>query len=56
MRVSEDKQPTQVEGPPCTDFDMAYFQSYSHVGIHEEMIKVCFGCCSLFVRITDAFC
>lgn len=39
MRVSEDKQPTQVEGPPCTDFDMAYFQSYSHVGIHEEMIK-----------------
>lgn len=27
------------ERPPCTDFDMAYFQSYSHVGIHEEMIK-----------------
>ncbi|KAG9441989.1 hypothetical protein H6P81_017843 [Aristolochia fimbriata] len=25
--------------PPCTDFDRAYFQSYSHVGIHEEMIK-----------------
>ncbi|KAL7002121.1 putative protein arginine N-methyltransferase 6 [Sarracenia purpurea var. burkii] len=25
--------------PPCTDFDMAYFHSYSHVGIHEEMIK-----------------
>lgn len=25
--------------PPCTDFDKAYFQSYSHVGIHEEMIK-----------------
>nr|XP_043624692.1 probable protein arginine N-methyltransferase 6 [Erigeron canadensis] len=25
--------------PPCTEFDKAYFQSYSHVGIHEEMIK-----------------
>ncbi|XP_047323908.1 probable protein arginine N-methyltransferase 6 [Impatiens glandulifera] len=25
--------------PPCTDFDKAYFHSYSHVGIHEEMIK-----------------
>ncbi|KAL3502346.1 hypothetical protein ACH5RR_036795 [Cinchona calisaya] len=25
--------------PPCTDFDMAYFHSYAHVGIHEEMIK-----------------
>ncbi|KAL8153804.1 hypothetical protein V2J09_011564 [Rumex salicifolius] len=24
---------------PCTDFDVAYFQSYSHLGIHEEMIK-----------------
>ncbi|GKA69340.1 hypothetical protein Tco_0775404 [Tanacetum coccineum] len=24
---------------PCTEFDKAYFQSYSHVGIHEEMIK-----------------
>lgn len=44
MRVSEEKQPKQVEGLPCTDFDMAYFHSYSHVGIHEEMIKVCFGC------------
>ncbi|KAF2322448.1 hypothetical protein GH714_017099 [Hevea brasiliensis] len=21
---------------PCTDFDMAYFHSYAHVGIHEE--------------------
>ncbi|OVA10721.1 Protein arginine N-methyltransferase [Macleaya cordata] len=27
------------ETPRCTEFDMAYFQSYSHVGIHEEMIK-----------------
>lgn len=26
--------------PPCTDFDVAYFHSYAHVGIHEEMIKV----------------
>lgn len=26
---------------PCTDFDVAYFQSYNHLGIHEEMIKVC---------------
>ena len=26
--------------PRCTEFDTAYFQSYSHVGIHEEMIKV----------------
>ncbi|EPS67551.1 hypothetical protein M569_07221, partial [Genlisea aurea] len=25
--------------PPATDFDLAYFQSYSHLGIHEEMIK-----------------
>ncbi|XP_010466177.1 PREDICTED: probable protein arginine N-methyltransferase 6 [Camelina sativa] len=24
---------------PCTDFDVAYFHSYAHVGIHEEMIK-----------------
>ena len=55
MRVSEDEQMKQVEGLPCTDFDMAYFQSYSHVGIHEEMIKVSFGCCSLFVIIADAF-
>lgn len=29
-----------ISAPPCTDFDKAYFQSYSHVGIHEEMIKV----------------
>ncbi|PIA35395.1 hypothetical protein AQUCO_03500047v1 [Aquilegia coerulea] len=38
VRVSSgggDKQPPTR----CTDFDMAYFQSYSHVGIHEEMIK-----------------
>lgn len=43
IRVSEPKkqqqqQPEQLQ--PCTDFDMAYFHSYAHVGIHEEMIKV----------------
>uniref|UniRef100_A0A0R0EGI4 Protein arginine N-methyltransferase domain-containing protein n=1 Tax=Glycine max TaxID=3847 RepID=A0A0R0EGI4_SOYBN len=26
--------------PPCTDFDVAYFHSYAHLGIHQEMIKV----------------
>ncbi|XP_071735822.1 probable protein arginine N-methyltransferase 6 [Rutidosis leptorrhynchoides] len=31
--------PQGIETPPCTDYDKAYFQSYSHVGIHEEMIK-----------------
>lgn len=35
----DDKQ-EQKAPPPCTDFDMAYFHSYAHVGIHEEMIKV----------------
>ncbi|KAL7606112.1 probable protein arginine N-methyltransferase 6 [Lactuca sativa] len=37
-RVSSGQQETEAP-PPCTDFDKAYFQSYSHVGIHEEMIK-----------------
>jgi len=26
--------------PPCTDYDMAYFKAYSHIGVHEEMLKV----------------
>ncbi|CAN6549905.1 unnamed protein product [Malus baccata var. baccata] len=40
LRVSEhNKQQQQQQGAPCTDFDMAYFHSYAHVGIHEEMIK-----------------
>lgn len=26
--------------PPLTEFDRAYFRAYSHVGVHEEMIKV----------------
>ncbi|GMN52634.1 hypothetical protein TIFTF001_021764 [Ficus carica] len=34
------QQEQQPQRPPCTDFDMAYFHSYAHVGIHEEMIKV----------------
>ncbi|XP_073116900.1 probable protein arginine N-methyltransferase 6.2 isoform X2 [Elaeis guineensis] len=24
---------------PCTEFDKAYFHAYSHIGVHEEMIK-----------------
>ncbi|XP_052205072.1 probable protein arginine N-methyltransferase 6 [Diospyros lotus] len=38
-RVSNSSLPDRDTPPPCTDFDMAYFHSYSHVGIHEEMIK-----------------
>ncbi|KAH0934436.1 LOW QUALITY PROTEIN: hypothetical protein HID58_011553, partial [Brassica napus] len=37
VRVSDLE--TQKSPPPCTDFDVAYFHSYAHVGIHEEMIK-----------------
>ncbi|XP_073031464.1 probable protein arginine N-methyltransferase 6 isoform X1 [Primulina eburnea] len=33
-RQEKDKAPL-----PCTDFDVAYFHSYAHLGIHEEMIK-----------------
>ncbi|KAA8541436.1 hypothetical protein F0562_025399 [Nyssa sinensis] len=36
---SEQERERERERHPCTDFDMAYFHSYSHVGIHEEMIK-----------------
>ncbi|XVF01731.1 hypothetical protein REPUB_Repub04eG0114000 [Reevesia pubescens] len=46
FRVSEhqhnnnnNEQQEQKSPSPCTDFDMAYFHSYAHVGIHEEMIK-----------------
>nr|AFK37695.1 unknown [Lotus japonicus] len=35
VRVSDTDQPR----PPCTDYDMAYFHSYAHLGIHQEMIK-----------------
>nr|GMC56222.1 probable protein arginine N-methyltransferase 6 [Ipomoea batatas]GMD16537.1 probable protein arginine N-methyltransferase 6 [Ipomoea batatas]GME09709.1 probable protein arginine N-methyltransferase 6 [Ipomoea batatas] len=40
-RVSHWQQQDEGERPtpPCTDFDKAYFHSYAHVGIHEEMIK-----------------
>ncbi|XP_023550366.1 probable protein arginine N-methyltransferase 6 [Cucurbita pepo subsp. pepo] len=38
--VSGNEQPKQAEGPLCTEFDMDYFRSYSHVGVHEAMIKV----------------
>ncbi|KAI8527794.1 hypothetical protein RHMOL_Rhmol12G0102000 [Rhododendron molle] len=39
-RVSvSDGEDTRPPPPPCTDFDMAYFHSYAHLGIHEEMIK-----------------
>ncbi|KAG8656684.1 hypothetical protein MANES_04G162200v8 [Manihot esculenta] len=41
FRVSAELQQRESEQKvsPCTDFDMAYFHSYAHVGIHEEMIK-----------------
>ena len=40
-QISEQKPlESQESPPPCTDFDVAYFHSYAHVGIHEEMIKV----------------
>ncbi|CAN6997439.1 unnamed protein product [Brassica oleracea var. botrytis] len=41
---------TQKSPPPCTDFDVAYFHSYAHVGIHEEMIKVLSIASSLTAR------
>ncbi|CAH8328912.1 unnamed protein product [Eruca vesicaria subsp. sativa] len=41
IRVSDEQKPLDTQGSslPCTDFDVAYFHSYAHVGIHEEMIK-----------------
>ncbi|XP_059656176.1 probable protein arginine N-methyltransferase 6 [Cornus florida] len=39
VSYSGQERETESEKPPCTEFDKAYFQSYSHVGIHEEMIK-----------------
>ncbi|KAK4400177.1 putative protein arginine N-methyltransferase 6 [Sesamum angolense] len=40
-RVSQQQQQQEKERAthPCTDFDVAYFNSYAHLGIHEEMIK-----------------
>ncbi|XP_039018269.1 probable protein arginine N-methyltransferase 6 isoform X1 [Hibiscus syriacus] len=37
--TKNDDQQEQKPPPPCTEFDKAYFHSYAHVGIHEEMIK-----------------
>ncbi|CAL5207926.1 unnamed protein product [Lathyrus oleraceus] len=42
VRVSDTAQPQQLQQSnrsPCTDYDMAYFHSYAHLGIHQEMIK-----------------
>lgn len=39
LRVFDQSQPNHHR-PPCTDFDVAYFHSYAHLGIHQEMIKV----------------
>ncbi|KAK8564108.1 hypothetical protein V6N13_005677 [Hibiscus sabdariffa] len=39
QHYQNDEKQEQKSPPPCTDFDMAYFHSYAHVGIHEEMIK-----------------
>lgn len=36
---SVDGQEKGKQTRQCTDFDLAYFQSYAHLGIHEEMIK-----------------
>ncbi|KOM46242.1 hypothetical protein LR48_Vigan06g154800 [Vigna angularis] len=38
LRVFDQSQPNHHR-PPCTDFDVAYFHSYAHLGIHQEMIK-----------------
>jgi hypothetical protein len=47
------RSPSRLLAPPAAalkegvvpssnlEHDRAYFQAYSHVGIHEEMIKVC---------------
>ncbi|XP_075089562.1 putative protein arginine N-methyltransferase 6 [Nicotiana tabacum] len=35
----DEEEEKEKPAPPCTEFDTAYFNSYAHVGIHEEMIK-----------------
>ncbi|KHG01009.1 putative protein arginine N-methyltransferase 6 [Gossypium arboreum] len=37
--ASDDQQDLKSPPPACTDFDVAYFEAYAHIGIHEEMIK-----------------
>ncbi|CAK8576270.1 unnamed protein product [Lathyrus sativus] len=42
VRVSDTVQPQHLQQSnrsPCTDYDMAYFHSYAHLDIHQEMIK-----------------
>ncbi|CAA2963424.1 probable arginine N-methyltransferase 6 [Olea europaea subsp. europaea] len=39
QQQQEEETGTDKAPAPCTDFDMAYFNSYAHLGIHEEMIK-----------------
>lgn len=34
------QQQERPSARPCTEFDKAYFHAYSHIGVHEEMIKV----------------
>ncbi|KAL3635858.1 putative protein arginine N-methyltransferase 6 [Castilleja foliolosa] len=33
------QQEKEKGSTPCTNYDVAYFHSYAHLGIHEEMIK-----------------
>lgn len=45
--------------PPCTDYDMAYFKAYSHIGVHEEMLKVSRPTCaslSLSLSVVSGSC
>ncbi|KAK1325535.1 putative protein arginine N-methyltransferase 6 [Acorus calamus] len=37
--TSASSQGASATAPKCTEYDTAYFQSYSHLGIHEEMLK-----------------
>ncbi|GFP94001.1 probable protein arginine n-methyltransferase 6 [Phtheirospermum japonicum] len=40
VKVPPQQQQDKEKGSsPCTNYDVAYFHSYAHLGIHEEMIK-----------------
>ncbi|XP_022882195.1 probable protein arginine N-methyltransferase 6 isoform X2 [Olea europaea var. sylvestris] len=41
QQQKEEDEDTATDGASnsCTGFDMAYFHSYAHLGVHEEMIK-----------------